>query len=1202
MSNKTFKYLVAREQDGTDTELAGRSGSDKLDLTLTSIDFRGPLDQHGQLRVMSADLTPLEKFSVSQAGAVSIADTLGVTGLSTLAEAEVSDLTQHRLVLAGASGRLRDESGLTYQATSGLAITGTLDASGDFAISDKFSVAAADGSTLTEGPLRAKGTADFDGAIRVAMDHVGNDGCYWMVTANGETVQFNDLSVRSTYGDANSDVFKITATDGSFIAAGGELSVGADGAIDLGSVFSVDASGAILAQSIGDMDTGASQWKIVAAGDATLKSVQATGGLFSMDAAGTITGQKLKAGNEKFQVAADGSKVSLSDGTDDVFEVSDAGALKAHSIEDIDGNAKWSIDTSGDALVQQLNAKDAAHLESTLLVDGILSQKDELQLESSKKLRFWDSNSVGQENKGFVGYDSVNDAIVIDAAPDGAGGKVVIEGDLQVTGSTTTVNSTEVEIADKLFRVAKDSSDLTAADGSGLEVGDNLASFKYDHDGGSDSHWDLSHGLTVAAKINSADVEAVGEVKGATLDITATAVLASAKVSDLVDGRVVLAGLAGELEDSGNLTFDGSALTVTGSASVSADIDASGGKFSTDASNSLVKIKDYGLNIIDSRTGSDVVKASITDAGALSIESDFTVATDKFKVDTVNDVASLKDLAFRVLDSADAVKASITDAGVATFDGDINSTNGRLVVGADNAIIDNAGSIYMKGDLAVGDPTSALGFEAKADGSVNLLGTIMAYGAGWSITQAGDADLNSIEIDTDKFKVDASGAMLNVASISSDGDVAVNGIALSHADSSIAASGSLAADGEFSLYKYTDSSTSQEMYAIRGYNAGGTSVMPEVQINSYATFGSSGFLSHGGATFQGDIWHNGSTANFLNSKISMSSPAPGMSGTEAMSSQIDILPAAPMSGGTGGGGSTPVMPNLGSAAAEWENVYAKNLHAEAMNLDSLLLTGEAPAQTQAGQLWYDDSDGKLYFHDDEGVSVLGENDLKALAERDVSINDSRHSDGSDDGKEASLSIYTHRADGTAQAGVVKLTSKELPAGQDQNGNPVYGQELMVQAGIITHDQSASMLSSSGRKVTLPVACVFKDAISSDDFLMIDAASGGLKKMDAAVKDMPFGIAMQDKALDEAYEGHIEMKDREYGWVNLPANASVPAFGDELYFGANSNAGKAVTLAEADAAGDGAMVIKCGEVLQGVDMGNGVIKAYVQFSYRYKWKI
>lgn len=46
-------------------------------------------------------------------------------------------------------------------------------------------------------------------------------------------------------------------------------------------------------------------------------------------------------------------------------------------------------------------------------------------------------------------------------------------------------------------------------------------------------------------------------------------VTGSAKVEDLTDNRVVLAGTDGELEDSANLTFDGAGLVVTGNANIS---------------------------------------------------------------------------------------------------------------------------------------------------------------------------------------------------------------------------------------------------------------------------------------------------------------------------------------------------------------------------------------------------------------------------------------------------------------------------------------------------------------------------------------------------------------------------------------------------------------------------------------------------------
>ncbi len=60
------------------------------------------------------------------------------------------------------------------------------------------------------------------------------------------------------------------------------------------------------------------------------------------------------------------------------------------------------------------------------------------------------------------------------------------------------------------------------------------------------------------------------------LDINAGGQANTFKVEDLTSGRVVLAGTGGELEDSGNLTFNGSTLAVTGSQTVSGDISVVG--------------------------------------------------------------------------------------------------------------------------------------------------------------------------------------------------------------------------------------------------------------------------------------------------------------------------------------------------------------------------------------------------------------------------------------------------------------------------------------------------------------------------------------------------------------------------------------------------------------------------------------------------
>ena len=62
----------------------------------------------------------------------------------------------------------------------------------------------------------------------------------------------------------------------------------------------------------------------------------------------------------------------------------------------------------------------------------------------------------------------------------------------------------------------------------------------------------------------------------------------SAAISDLTDGRVVLAGTSGELEDSGNLTFNGSQLGVTGTVNASSTV--TGSEFHTGAEGSAIRV------------------------------------------------------------------------------------------------------------------------------------------------------------------------------------------------------------------------------------------------------------------------------------------------------------------------------------------------------------------------------------------------------------------------------------------------------------------------------------------------------------------------------------------------------------------------------------------------------------------------------------
>jgi len=82
----------------------------------------------------------------------------------------------------------------------------------------------------------------------------------------------------------------------------------------------------------------------------------------------------------------------------------------------------------------------------------------------------------------------------IEIDPPGAG-KVIISGDLQVDGTTTTINSTTLDVDDKNITLAKGAADAAAADGGGITVEGptTAATLLYESD---DDSWNLNKKTT----------------------------------------------------------------------------------------------------------------------------------------------------------------------------------------------------------------------------------------------------------------------------------------------------------------------------------------------------------------------------------------------------------------------------------------------------------------------------------------------------------------------------------------------------------------------------------------------------------------------------------------------------------------------------------------------------------------------------------
>jgi len=96
---------------------------------------------------------------------------------------------------------------------------------------------------------------------------------------------------------------------------------------------------------------------------------------------------------------------------------------------------------------------------------------------------------------------STNAIISIDPSTAGAGGTVIIAGNLQVTGTTTTVNSTTLDVGDINITLAKDSATDAASNGAGITVkGANDKTFTYVSSG---DNWAMNKPLNITGGLTT---------------------------------------------------------------------------------------------------------------------------------------------------------------------------------------------------------------------------------------------------------------------------------------------------------------------------------------------------------------------------------------------------------------------------------------------------------------------------------------------------------------------------------------------------------------------------------------------------------------------------------------------------------------------------------------------------------------------------
>ena len=403
--------------------------SDQLKFNGTTLvvgyDSSGPSNRL-EVDTATGDLTTI--------GDVSVGGTLGVTGESTLASATISDLTDNRIVIAGTAGSLEDDANFTFngtqfnvgqgnftvaQATGNTGIAGTLGVTGESTL------ASATVSDLTSGRVVLAGTAG-------SLEDNGN------LTFNGSELGITGtLNVSSTATLASAIVSDLTATRITFAGASGAL-------VDNGNFTFV---------------TGTSTLNLT--GQANVDNVRIDGNTISItDTDGDLT---LTPNGAGVLIVDSTQYLRIPVGTQAQRPTGEVGAIRYNTTDgrfegfasgnwtglggviDVDQNTYIIAETSPGANNNDLEFYTDGVKRVNLDENGMVFTDDTIPLQVGNIVV--EGNTISTTTGGML---------YLDPNPVGSAGTVVIEGNLQVNGTTTTINSTEVTIDDPVFTLGGD--------------------------------------------------------------------------------------------------------------------------------------------------------------------------------------------------------------------------------------------------------------------------------------------------------------------------------------------------------------------------------------------------------------------------------------------------------------------------------------------------------------------------------------------------------------------------------------------------------------------------------------------------------------------------------------------------------------------------------------------------------------------------
>ena len=543
--------------------------------------------------------------------------------------------------------------------------------------------------------IDASGAVTLDSTSTISLDGVGNSNF---------TIDSGNLTINNTTS-GNMTLQSAGAID--IDADGGKVTIDGSGGIDIGvesdvaididsSTLDIDASGAITID-------GTSTLSIDVDGATNINT--SVGGIEINSEAGSLTldghtGVDIDASNSG-KVAIDGAGgIDIGVAADTAIDI-DASTL------DIDASGALTID-SATSIGIGTNADKPIDIDSTTLD---IDASDDITIDTTDTTG---GISIGTATSGVpisIGH-TTSETTVND--------NLTVTGNFTVNGTTTYVSSSNVTIGDRIIELnylgASGNGGLYVGDADGtatsgsllwhstednwiagpkgaehkilLENGDSIISgsgtnnqittFTGTHgvDSSANLTFDGSNLRVTGTQEITSNLSGSASASFADLKISDDATIASLTVTDLTNDRVVIAGGGGEIEDSANLTFNGTTLGVTGNVTATAS-----GSFNN------VNVTTSQLIGSDLYVGGTIFHKDDTDTKIVLTDDDINITVGNinmidFTQDTVSEITineAAQNLDVRIEGEADN-KLFFTDASVSKIGIGTNSPGEKLTI------------------------------------------------------------------------------------------------------------------------------------------------------------------------------------------------------------------------------------------------------------------------------------------------------------------------------------------------------------------------------------------------------------------------------------------------------------------------------------------------------------------------------------------